>query len=148
MIDFTFRNQTKFTGYKRAFFSKILSQAAEMTAAGKRIGFSLALVNPSLMAKLNRRRGKDGPTDVLSFPLQTSIPKSGSNDIIEIGDIFLCPQRLQTKAEELGISAPQQARWAAIHGFLHLLGYDHDQNAKSAKMLKTEQRIINSLKRK
>lgn len=86
-------------------------------------------------------RGKDKPTNVLSFPFE--VPEGIEMPLL--GDLIICRQVMEKEAEEQGISL--ESHWAhlAIHGTLHLLGYDHltDEEAEEMESLETE--IMQSL---
>lgn len=86
-------------------------------------------------------RGKDKPTNVLSFPFE--VPKGIEMPLL--GDLVICRQVVEKEAEEQ--RKPLEAHWAhlAIHGTLHLLGYDHltDEEAEEMENLETE--IMHSL---
>ena len=81
-------------------------------------------------------RGKDKPTNVLSFPFE--VPEGIELDLI--GDLIICKQVVEQEAEEQ--QKPLTAHWAhmVIHGTLHLLGYDHinDEDAEIMESLETE----------
>ena len=86
-------------------------------------------------------RGKDKPTNVLSFPFE--VPEG--IELPLLGDLIICRQVVEKEAEEQ--QKPLEAHWAhlAIHGTLHLLGYDHltDEEAEEMESLETE--IMQSL---
>ncbi|MEG9487497.1 rRNA maturation RNase YbeY [Mannheimia indoligenes] len=86
-------------------------------------------------------RGKDKPTNVLSFPFE--VPEGIEMPLL--GDLIICRQVMEKEAEEQ--QKPLEAHWAhlAIHGTLHLLGYDHltDEEAEEMESLETE--IMQSL---
>jgi probable rRNA maturation factor len=65
-----------------------------------------------------RYRGKDRPTDVLSFP--------GGASEGELGDIVISVETAARNARALGRTLPQELDVLALHGFLHVLGYDHE----------------------
>lgn len=86
-------------------------------------------------------RGKDKPTNVLSFPFE--VPEGIEMPLL--GDLLICRQVMEKEAQEQ--QKPLEAHWAhlAIHGTLHLLGYDHltDEEAEEMESLETE--IMQSL---
>src|SRR5688572_10638822 len=91
----------------------------------------VALVSDARMRALNRQfRGKDKVTDVLSFPAQTR----GF-----LGDIVIASGIAKQQAKEAGHSLNTEIRVLALHGLLHLLGYDHD--ADDGKMARVEARL-------
>ncbi len=103
---------------------------------------SLRLVDTDEMTTLNETyRGKPGPTNVLSFP--ADLPPG--IDLPLLGDIVICAPVVRAEAAEQ--DKPLAAHWAhmAVHGTLHLLGYDHEHDAEAAAMEALETRILNSL---
>jgi probable rRNA maturation factor len=86
-------------------------------------------------------RGKTGPTNVLSFPCEA--PEGVPNDYL--GDLVLCAPVVEEEARAQGKSA--ESHWAhlAIHGLLHLLGYDHQDEAEAERMESREIAILAGL---
>jgi probable rRNA maturation factor len=81
-------------------------------------------VNEERIWALNREhRGRDEPTDVLSFPVDERGPAGGPR---ELGDVVICPEHTQDLAE------------AVVHGVLHLCGYDHETDAGEMLALQDE----------
>jgi probable rRNA maturation factor len=73
---------------------------------------AVAFITPEEIAALNaEHRGKDGPTDVLSFPVDADGPVVGER---ELGDVVICPEHTEDLTE------------AVVHGVLHLVGMDHE----------------------
>jgi probable rRNA maturation factor len=103
---------------------------------------SVRLVDRAEMAKLNRDyRGRQGPTNVLSFP--SNLPPD--LDLPLLGDIVICAPLVRQEAlEQHKLPA---AHWAhlTIHGALHLLGYDHLEDADAAIMEDLESRALQHL---
>jgi probable rRNA maturation factor len=104
---------------------------AALRAAGIAEGhLSVELVAPDRMRKLNREhRGRDEPTDVLSFPIDGAEPVAGPR---ELGDVVICPEH----AADL--------ERATVHGVLHLCGYDHDRDG--GEMLALEAELVQTLR--
>jgi probable rRNA maturation factor len=93
---------------------------------------NLILANDSYVQKLNREfRGKDKPTNVLSFPTPQN---SLTLDETSIGDIFLALETIQKEALSEEKQFAHHFQHLVIHGFLHLLGYDHE-NESDAKIM-------------
>ena len=93
------------------------------------------------MRMLNRRwRGKNRPTNVLSFPSGESKPQRGKPR--HLADIVIAYET--TAREAIGESKPFAHHLAhlTVHGFLHLLGYDHDKNDDAEKMERIERTIL------
>ena len=103
---------------------------------------NVQIVNAQTIQILNKKyRGKDEPTNVLSFP--GDLPDWVNSNFI--GDIVLCPFIIRREAEEFGKSV--ESRWAhmLVHGTLHLLGMTHDDKQQQTEMEITEQQIMNEL---
>jgi probable rRNA maturation factor len=101
-----------------------------LEAAGVEEGhLSVELVGEDRIRALNREhRGRDSPTDVLSFPLDLDGDIAGPR---ELGDVVICPEHASDPRE------------AAVHGVLHLCGYDHETDAGEMQAL--QERIMSSL---
>ncbi|MCH1913259.1 rRNA maturation RNase YbeY [Leptospira noguchii] len=113
---------------------------------------SLLLVGDSDMKEINRlRRGKDKTTDVLSFPLefdlsplQKILPKNVSSNQktlppIALGEIVISIDTLQKQAKEIGHTEKDEFYRLLVHGFLHLLGYDHERGEKEEHIMKLKE---------
>lgn len=103
---------------------------------------SIRVVDESESAQLNGQyRHKDGPTNILSFPV-TGIPGTGIN---LLGDLAICAPLVRREALEQGKT--EQAHWAhlTVHGVLHLSGYDHMEPAEAQRMESLEVRIMDTL---
>lgn len=103
---------------------------------------TLRIVDCEESRQLNSQfRGKDAPTNVLSFPAE--VP--AEVELPLLGDIVICAPLVEQEALEQG--KPLLAHWAhlTIHGVLHLLGYDHQQDAEAEEMEAVEIRLLESL---
>jgi probable rRNA maturation factor len=103
---------------------------------------TVRVVDEAEITALNRRyRGKDGPTNVLSFPYE------GFADVADglLGDVVVCAPVVAAEAAQQG--KPALAHWAhlVIHGVLHLLGYDHQQAPEAARMERRESELLATL---
>jgi probable rRNA maturation factor len=99
----------------------------------------LRIVGAAESRRLNRTwRGKDKPTNVLSFPAGDVMAQG----VRELGDIVICKNVVAAEAREQGKSA--SAHWAhmVVHGMLHLLGYDHVHAREAVDMERLETRIL------
>src|SRR5262249_38887778 len=115
--------------------------AAATPKAKARSELSVVLTDDAAVKALNRRwRGLDRPTNVLSFPAGTAKPERGKPR--HIGDIVIAYE--PTAREAIGESKPFAHHLAhlTVHGFLHLLGYDHDKNDEAERMERLERRIL------
>jgi len=121
----------------------VLTRALAATAAEEGVGgtVSLLLGDDVSVASLNAQfRGKQGPTNVLSFP-----PAAGSAEPGFLGDIALAAETIVEQANFQGKRFEDHAAHLVVHGFLHLLGYDHEQPADAEKMEARERAILQSL---
>ena len=107
---------------------------------------SIALMDDKMIQSLNQQwRGKDSPTNVLSFPAnpETASPHSTMSDQeTELGDICLSLQRIKAEAREEKKSIPDHFQHLLVHGLLHLLGEDHQTEAEALKMESMERAIL------
>ena len=127
---------------RRAEIAKWASVALGRRAGGREMG--LRVVGPAESRRLNSRfRGKDKPTNVLSFPV-ASLPGAPVGEARPLGDLVICPQVLRMEAREQ--QKTLRAHWAhlVVHGVLHLIGYDHEREAEASRM---ERREISVLRR-
>lgn len=98
---------------------------------------TLVITSDEEVAELNQRfRGVDGPTDVLSFPAQDATPGfvSAPEMASYLGDIVIAFPFTHRQAAELGRPLRDELRLLAVHGALHLLGYDHAEPEEEAAM--------------
>jgi len=143
MLDLVYENHTSYGELKEDYFRNIIDVLLEHFKMGEQqVELGLQVVEVDRMRELNNQhRGKDSPTDVLSFPLdESNLKKYG---IIALGDIFLCPSYIERKAKELDIEFKEELARDVIHGFLHLSGYDHEISDESEKeMLALQENIL------
>ena len=98
---------------------------------------SIVLTNDNEIQTLNKKfRNKDVATNVLSFP---------SDEKGELGDILLSYETVQQEAKMAGISPINHSLHLIIHGFLHLLGYDHEDEGSAHQMEALEVQILKEL---
>lgn len=104
--------------------------------------FTLTFVSPERIQELNRTwREKDAVTDVLSFESEGEFdPETG---LEYLGDIVICPEQANRQAEQSGHSLANEIALLEIHGLLHLLGYDHLDDAQREEMWKYQDLYLN-----
>lgn len=121
---------------------------------------SLAFVDRETMAELNARfMGKTGPTDVLAFPLDEQVTESApgpgqisrgparteparSDAPLLLGDVLVCPAVAREQAPSHAGNLDDELALLVVHGVLHVLGHDHDDDAAAARMQDRERRIL------
>ena len=114
---------------------RALGKAGALAGLSARHELSLTVCDSAFMRVVNRRwRGQDKATDVLSFPQhemeEGEVPPSGP-----VGDVVIALPVVRRAAEELGVDPMDHLRHLAVHGLLHLLGYDHARSAAGARRL-------------
>jgi probable rRNA maturation factor len=148
MLDLTFNNFTADRSYGSAFFKKIFQKTLDSVGLGtKNVELSINLAGESRIRTLNKKyRGKDKATDVLSFPLNEGIgAKTATGGIIALGDVFICLPIAERHALKEGGGLSSELALLAVHGLLHLLGYEHEKSAEEAeKMFKLQDKILKS----
>jgi probable rRNA maturation factor len=107
---------------------------------------AIALVTNRHIQKLNRQyRGKDSATDVLSFVSDPDSgfvgPRTADREPRSLGDIVIATGVARRQARQHGHSYAAELRVLALHGFLHLLGYDHDDPDDRGRMARAEARL-------
>ncbi len=113
-------------------------RAAVSAALGKHTAeLTIVLTDDALIRELNKTyRGKNKPTNVLSFP-------SGEKQYL--GDIILAFETIKREAAEQGKSFEHHAMHMLVHGTLHLLGYDHENESDAETMERLEIKILKKL---
>ena len=101
---------------------------------------AVALAGDAQVRALNRRyRRKDRPTDVLSFRVASALRRTPLESLATLGDIVIATGVAKRQAREAGHSEQTELRVLALHGLLHLLGYDHDGG--DGRMARVEARL-------
>lgn len=108
---------------------------------------SITFVTNDNIQKINHHyRDKDAPTDVISFALEEStdeIEIKGVEMPRVLGDIIISTEKAQEQADEYGHSFQREMGFLAVHGFLHLLGYDHMDEQEEKEMFHRQNEILN-----
>lgn len=109
----------------------------------KNVIFNVIIVDNEYIHKLNKEyRGIDRPTDVISFALEDNADEIESNVRI-LGDIYISIDKVYEQAKEYGHSNLREICFLMIHGFLHLLGYDHMKEEEEKIMFAKQEEILN-----
>jgi probable rRNA maturation factor len=113
-------------------------------AARLRGGVNVMVTSSEAVRALNRRfRGKDKTTDVLSFPPSPVLAKAGKK-LAAAGDIAISGEIAVQNAARFGHSAADEVKILALHGILHLAGFDHERD--NGQMERKEMRLRRALK--
>lgn len=145
--------ENRFVAYEKEALRallKLLPYASTSTKLRRKAGFHARNAEPAFgldvtfvtrgkMKSLNRKfRGKDSPTDVLSFPALEIFARQG-----HLGDLVICAPILEEQARRIGHSPKRELHVLLVHGLLHLLGYDHERSKReSSEMAKWENQIL------
>jgi probable rRNA maturation factor len=114
--------------------------AATEEGVDPRAELSVLLVDRAAMASLKEKYlGESGATDVLAFPMDEVATE---DEPFMIGDIVICPDVAREQADESGATVVDEVDLLLVHGFLHLLGYDHIRPQDAKSMRHRERRII------
>ncbi|MBV12954.1 MAG: rRNA maturation RNase YbeY [Flavobacteriaceae bacterium] len=118
-----------------------VSSLANTIAGNFQIGISI--VSSEEIQKLNLEyRGKDQPTNVLSFGTNSHLK---DNDSLLLGDIVLCKEIIEKEAKEYLKTYENRLKHMIIHGFLHLIGFNHEENHERISMEEIEIQVMNNL---
>jgi probable rRNA maturation factor len=140
------------SSYKNEEFEKIinkvLAKVSELYGLEENSEVSVVLVSDAYIHALNKKyRDKDCATDVLSFALN----EGDEPEIIDgpaqnlLGDIIISIDTAKSQAEEYGHSIEREIAFLTVHGILHLLGYDHIEEADRIEMRQEEEYILTKL---
>lgn len=127
-----------------------LVRLAEIVMVGESLpgdtGVAITLVDAEHIAELNvAHLGGSGPTDVLSFPIEDLVPgvppeSDPDGPPVDLGDVLICPAVVRDNATAAGVPFDDEMALMVVHGLLHLLGYDHVDDADAERM-ETRERL-------
>lgn len=103
------------------------------------------LVDTDAMSDLHVRwMDEEGPTDVLSFPMDELRPgrEGAPSDPGLLGDVVVCPQVAAKQAKAAGHATEEEILLLTTHGILHLLGYDHAESEEEKEMFELQRRLL------
>ena len=101
---------------------------------------SISFVDTDRIAELNEAfMGIQGPTDVLSFPIEDAVPgvppeRHPDGPPLELGDIMICTDVVQQHADEFDVAFDDELHLMVCHGVLHILGWDHQTDDEAERM--------------
>jgi probable rRNA maturation factor len=110
-------------------------------------GLSLSFVGDRAIRTLNREhRGKDAPTDVLSFPLfePFALPRAKGPERL-LGDVVISLDTAARQARDYDASLNDEIERLLIHGILHLIGHDHERPGERRRMVREERRLAGAV---
>ncbi|MDT0709542.1 rRNA maturation RNase YbeY [Mammaliicoccus sciuri] len=123
----------------------LLTFAAKKENITEEAELSISFVNEEEIQAINRDyRDKDKVTDVISFSLEEDEPEIEGLDMPRVlGDIIICLEVAKEQAESYNHSLSRELGFLALHGFLHLLGYDHMTEEDEKEMFSRQDEILN-----
>lgn len=155
MLEITFIDETKKVNKNEMEdIDSLLQYAADYLKLPKNSEMSITFMDNEGIQVINRDyRGKDAPTDVISFAIEEE--GEGETPIFfdeeemtdlpnELGDIMISTQRAQEQAAEYGHSYEREVGFLALHGFLHINGYDHMTPEDEKEMFGLQKEILNA----
>jgi probable rRNA maturation factor len=126
-------------------FAQVVLEAEGLPANTE---MAMILVGSDQIAEYNSRfMGREGPTDVLAFPLEDLRPGEVPAPVVNeppvaLGDVFLCPEEIMRRSNELGVPYEDFLYLLVVHGILHLLGYDHDDDETARLMERRDEELL------
>lgn len=106
--------------------------------------FNIIIIDNPTIHKINKKyRDKDAPTDVISFALEDDKTVIEPDGVRILGDIYISIDKVHEQALEYGHSFKRELSFLAVHGLLHLLGYDHMEKSDEEVMFKKQEEVLN-----
>lgn len=143
-ITINYSNMGYYSEELEALIRQVLTKGAELQKVPDTAEISVLICDGPVIRELNRTyRDVDAPTDVLSFALN-----EGEDDVLEeeseLGDIVINLDRAEEQAREYGHSREREVAYLSVHGFLHILGYDHYDPEEKKAMRAAEEAILSA----
>ena len=153
MYEIVYQNIEEKKEYEE-IIKKVLEQCLKEEKLEKsKLTITITLTTPEEIQKINKQyRGIDKATDVLSFPmfekdeLEEKIQKQDFKYEDILGDIIISIQKVEEQAKEYNHSFERELSYMLVHGFYHLMGYDHIEEKDKEKMRPKEEKILEDLK--
>lgn len=131
------------------FFQGLIKKILIALGEKKKVSLSLIFIDAQESKKLNNYwRNKDIVSSVLSFPLYQNFPVELQKQEKILGDIFLCPEKIEEQIQDLEILPLLFYKKIIIHSLLHLYGYTHDKEKDRKKMERLENKILRFINNK
>jgi probable rRNA maturation factor len=140
--------------YHTGEYAPLLRRAARLAVKNERLAYpcvmDVSVISNEEMRNINKKqRGADKTTDVLSFPMwdagENPIPEPDTGRVY-IGDVLISQKHAEAQAKDYGHSTERELAYLAVHGTLHLLGYDHETEWERAVMRKKEETVMEKLR--
>lgn len=115
----------------------------------KKLYVNIVLTNPENIRKMNKEyRNIDKATDVLSFPMfeKEELEKRQAVNLDILGDIVISIEKVKEQAKDYGHSFERELSYMVVHGFYHLMGYDHIEEKDKIVMREKEENVLQKLK--
>lgn len=150
-LDLELRDETGSAAEHLELLRRVVQRAVAGEGLDGSYQVTVTLVSDDEIRDLNKtHRGKDEVTDVLSFPLTESDAASfvlPDEVPTHLGDVVVSTDRARAQAAELGHSFERELAYLAVHGTLHLLGYDHEDDDEKVRMRAREEDVLADLPR-
>jgi probable rRNA maturation factor len=141
-VDCVDRRTTDDTAVDVAACCDLLSAVLAAEGVAQRATATILLLDPDEIASLAAEHlGHEGPTDVLSFPIDGAVPVAAEEPWV-VGDVVLCPQVAASGAPTHAGDLPSELALLVTHGGLHLCGWDHPDRAREAAMWARERELL------
>lgn len=136
-----------YMGLGENFFLSITESTLVQTETDN-VAVNLILTDNEYIKTINSEyRGKDTPTDVISFAYRDDPFPIIDNSMEELGDIYISLEKASEQAVEYEVTPAEELKRLIIHGVLHLLGYDHELSEQDEMVMNTlEEKIFNAIK--
>jgi probable rRNA maturation factor len=139
----------------RSLLETVLARALAAEELSGPVEVSLVVTDDAELQELNQRyRGEDRPTDVLSFPQSEDSSSGGGPGFPTLlpgarplGDVVISGDRVRAQAADYGHSQRRELAYLAVHGLLHLLGYDHETEPERQRMRTKEEAALSEVPR-
>lgn len=145
------QNKINYTREMQQVIMNVVNTAAKLVKLAKNTELSIMIVDNSYIQELNFiYRSQNMPTDVLSFAMnelsEDELEFDVPGELNVLGDIVISLEQAASQCEEYGHSLERELGYLVVHGMLHLLGYDHENEEETQAMRTLEERIMQAVK--
>lgn len=153
MYEITYQEVEEQKDYEKIVKGVLEKCFEEERLVNSKLWITITFTNPQNIRRINKQyRQIDRETDVLSFPmferkeLEEKIQKQDFSHEDVLGDIMISIEKVEQQAKEYGHSFERELSYMLVHGFYHLMGYDHIQEKDKKEMRPKEEKILQELK--